>query len=181
MNLLLNYKSLKKYMERRTLLKLGRLHIRLHFIESDDATPFLHSHPFSYMSWILRGGYSEQTDKAVLTHRRWSLIVRGSRVPHRIYYVHPKTVTLFFAWARKDNHWGFVKPATVAGPAPAWVALESGVYVRELYGRLRFCKFDSHWHVACDSPEQAKAATRPSIDQTTRGEWHLALTDIHPT
>lgn len=162
-----DHKSLVGYMERRTLLHIGRLHIRLHRITSSDATPFLHSHPFSYVSLILRGGYTEETLKGTTHHRSGSILWRSSSTHHRLAAVDDRTLTLFITWKRKDNAWSLMRLA-VPAHCPGWVDHPRGVYVRVLYGKQRHCKFDGFWHSAADTPEAAWASTKPSIDQTTR-------------
>lgn len=161
-----DYKSLVGYMERRTLVHIGRLHIRLHRISSADATPFLHSHPFSYVSVLLRGGYTEETLQGTTRHRRGSVLWRSSSTHHRLASVDERTLTLFITWKRRDNAWSLVRPA-VPAHCPEWFDHPVGVYVRVLYGKRRHCKFDGYWHTAADTPEAAWAATKPSIDQTT--------------
>lgn len=162
-----DYKSLAGYLERTTLLRVGRLHVRIHRIRSADKTPFLHSHPFSYLSVILRGGYVEQTDAGYTEHRRGAMLWRPSSLHHRLELVQPDTLTLFVTWERKDKAWSLKRPAALSASVP-WVDYPRGVYKRLLYGRERFCKFDEFWHIACDSEANAWAAVKPSIDQTTR-------------
>lgn len=162
-----DYKSLAGYLERRTLVRLGRLHIRLHRIRSADATPFLHTHPFAYLSIILRGGYVEQTEAGFATYGRGSFLWRPSTLAHRLEAVQENTLTLFITWKRKDNQWALVRPAVLTATV-AWRAHPVGVYVRELYGTRRYCKFEGYWYVACATPHEAWQASKPSIDQTTQ-------------
>lgn len=162
-----DHKSLAGYMERRTLLHVGRLHIRLHRIRSCDATPFLHSHPFSYLSVILRGGYVEQTERGIFRFSRGAFLWRPSTVHHRLVSVDPGTLTLFITWKRKDNDWRLVRPAQQL-PCEGWIDHPRGIYVRQLYGRRRLCKFDGFWRTAADTIDGAWASTRPSIDQSTQ-------------
>lgn len=166
MRTLPEHKSLVGYMERRTLMHIGRLHVRLHRISSADATPFLHSHPFSYVSIILRGGYTEQTQRGTARHGRGSILWRSSETQHRLASVDEQTLTLFITWQRHDNAWSLMRcPAPVH--CPDWIDYPRGVYVRHLYGKRRHCKFDGFWYGAADTPESAWVAMKPSIDQTT--------------
>lgn len=165
-NRLPDHKSLAGYMERRTVLRLGRLHVRLHRLLSADRTPFLHTHPFSYVSVILRGGYTEQQDERFITYSAGHVLARRSSVYHRLESVRPGTLTLFITWERGDRAWNLQKPARMAKP-PEWRNYEAGVYRRVLYGRERLCKFDGFWHTAADSVEAALGSVKPSIDQST--------------
>lgn len=162
-----DYKSLAGYLERTTLLRVGRLHIRLHRIKSADKTPFLHSHPFTYVSVLLRGGYTEQTESGYTVHRSGAVLLRPSSLHHRLEAVQPDTLTLFITWERKDKAWSLKRPASLSATVP-WVEYPKGVYRRVLYGRERYCKFDGFWHIACDTEAQASTAVKPSIDQTTQ-------------
>lgn len=161
-----DYKSLAGYLERRTLVRIGRLHIRLHRIRSADATPFLHSHPFAYLSIILRGGYTEQTEGGFREYGRGAALWRPSALHHRLESVLPDTLTLFCTWERRDRSWSLKRPAMISLTVP-WIEHPPGVYRRKLYGRVRFCKFDEFWHTAANSEAEAAASTKPSIDQTT--------------
>lgn len=165
MKILSPYKSLNGYLHRFTLLKVGRLHIRVHSILVPDGTPFLHTHPFHYASLILSGGYTEKLRSKSLTHKMGSLILRSANTPHQITHVEPNTRTLFVTWETASKKWSLEEGGTGIGD---WDALESGVYTRELYGEVRFCKFDRFWFKAANSIEDALVQTEPSIDQTTR-------------
>lgn len=165
MKILSPYKSLNGYLHRFTLLKVGRLHIRVHSILVPDGTPFLHSHPFHYASLILSGGYTEKLRSKSLTHKAGSLILRSANTPHQIVQVLPNTRTLFITWETRDRKWHLEEGGTGVSD---WACLEPGIYTRELYGEVRFCKFDRFWFKAANSLEEAAAQTEPSIDQTTR-------------
>lgn len=159
MKLFQKYKSLRDYLDRFTLVQIGRLHIRIHTIWKDDGTDLYHSHPFSYCTIILKGGYDDVTPNKTTTLRAGSFAFRSSTTKHRIENVIPGTRTLFCTWSRSDNKWE-VESTTGTDVVP-------GIYVRELYGRLRYSKFDQYWHRACDDVSSARNESRPSIDQTT--------------
>lgn len=48
------------FLERYTILKIGLLHIRIHYIKDIDRSVFYHNHLFHYISIILKGGYSDE-------------------------------------------------------------------------------------------------------------------------
>lgn len=166
------YKSLTGYLKRFTVLQCGGLHIRIHRILSSDKTPFLHTHPFNYVSIVLRGGYWEKINDRIIHHKVGAIIRRRSSDFHRIMKVEPDTKTLFITWGKAAS-WQ-LKPD---GHKPdGWVEYQPGIYRRELYGRTRFCKFDVFWHKAHDCLEQALQERNPSIDQTSPGSMICSLT-----
>jgi hypothetical protein len=168
------YKHLLGYLERYTLVNFKRIHIRFHRIKRPDITPFLHTHPFDYLSIVLWGGYTECLENREISHGKLSFIFRKKTTAHRIVAVRPGTLTLFFTWKSKEKHWEF-KDCPVEHPAPDWINYPEGVYARELYGRTVYSKFDKYWHRAAQCMESAKAEHRPSIDQSSSGEWVSGL------
>lgn len=173
MNFLKPYSHLKDYLERWTLFKIGRLHIRFHRIKSDDATPFLHSHPFSYISIILRGKYTETLENKELLHKRFSIIFRSSKTFHRIKNVDPKTLTLFIAISTKNSAWE-LKKANI--DVKGWETYKPGIYIRHINGKNLYSKFDEFWFRGSENEESAIMEIRPSIDQTTKPKYiHIYL------
>lgn len=157
------YKHLKGYLERWTVVKIGKLHIRLHDIKRNDATPFLHNHPFHYLSFILSGGYEENVDGKIINRKRFSLAFRSDKAYHRIVSVKPNTRTIFFTW-KTSTKWN-LKPSKEA--LKEWIIYPTGVYERVLWGKKRFCKFDNYWFEGSENFEQAMEAKSPSIDQSS--------------
>ena len=112
--------------------------IRLHHIQSADVDRELHSHPWPFLSRVLRGGYAEQRpvypqptfyktlrgsweEQTYVTWRQpgsWAFRWSGDR--HRISDVKKDTWTLVLTGPR-CNQWGF---ATMDGfiPWPGWDA-----------------------------------------------------------
>ncbi len=162
------YKHLKGYLERFTLFRYGRLHFRIHHILSADQTPFLHTHPFHYISIILSGGYTEYFDGKTHEHTVGSVIVRKNTDPHRILSVQNGTKTLFLTWVTPEYHWEFKGRY---GASDGWIDLPRGIYKRTLYGVDKFSKFDVYWHKSSDSVSGAASETNPSIDQQTKGTF----------
>lgn len=159
------YKSLTGYLKRFTILQCGRVHIRIHRILSADKTPFLHTHPFHYVSIIVSGGYWEKINDRIIHHTVGSIICRRATDAHRIVKVSPNTKTLFITWCT-DSGWQLSPDNQQPDD---WISHTPGIYLRELYGRIRFCKFDQFWHRAHDSLAEALIETNPSIDQTSKG------------
>jgi hypothetical protein len=106
------------YLFRRRLFQTPWLALYLHDIEQgDEITEALHSHPFPFVSLILRGGYKELTaapkgnELGPITeqwHNSFSLNVfpRGTKKVHTIVHARPKTKTLVLAGRRRDS-WGW--------------------------------------------------------------------------
>lgn len=159
------YKHLIGYLERYTLLHFKRLHIRIHRIKRPDITPFYHTHPFSYISIILRGGYTEDVNGQLIHHVAGSVVCRNDTTPHRIIEVNPKTVTLFLTWKNKGQKWELIEIENCS--TVDWIHYPKGIYKRELYGKTVYSKFDRWWYRAAHSVEAAALEERPSIDQST--------------
>lgn len=106
------------YLFRRRIFQTPMLALYLHDIEQgDEITEALHSHPFAFISLILRGGYTEITASpegadigpiSQQTHMRGDLNVfpRGTKKIHTIISALPDTKTLVLAGRRRDS-WGW--------------------------------------------------------------------------
>lgn len=106
------------YLFRRRIFQTPWLALYLHDIEQgDEIVANLHSHPFPFVSLILRGGYKELTaaphgtDLGPISeqwHNSFSFNVfpRGTKKVHTIVHARPKTKTLVLAGRRRDS-WGW--------------------------------------------------------------------------
>lgn len=164
------YTSISGYLERFSLFQIGKLKVRLHHILSSDKTPYCHSHPFYYLSIILKGSYTEQIIKngqiIEKTHKKGGIILRKASTFHRIKKANTCT-TLFFAWDSK-NKWQLKTHQDIIYPnyqAPA----VSGIYERIINGQKVYCKFDNFWFIGSSHIEKAQSETRLSIYQV--GQW----------
>lgn len=111
-----------EYITRLHLIKTPWWAICLHWINKHDPEPFHHDHPVSFLSLILRGGY---TDEVEHEHLHDHCLLQGSAVDryfslnnwvhwipatkywrHTIRAVQPGTLTLCFM-GRKTREWGF--------------------------------------------------------------------------
>ncbi len=157
-------------MRRFSILRVGQLHIRLHNILTADGTPHLHSHPFHYVSAILRGGYREQNlidGKLVETDRKaGNIFFKKGDSFHRIKSLHSPTWTLFVAW-RRNGGWDLTNHQDVENP-PEYESMKDGIYTRLVKGKRVYSKFESHWKIGHATADLAKAETRHSIHQATR-------------
>jgi hypothetical protein len=105
------------YLFRRRLVQTPLVAVYLHDIEMADELPDLHSHPFPFVSLILRGGYVEHVAHPTMTklgpvelraHHRWGINVfpRGAKKVHTIVRALPRTKTLVITGRRRDS-WGW--------------------------------------------------------------------------
>ncbi len=114
-----------EYIVRLHLIKTPWFAICLHWILKPDPEPYLHDHPVSFLSLILRGGYTERrgvyqynraigfaaNDRASWAYsypkHTWYNYIRATRYDrHSIIEVKPKTLTLCFM-GPKTREWGF--------------------------------------------------------------------------
>lgn len=156
------YTNIKDFLHRFTILKVGKLHIRLHKIISDDGTTLYHNHPFHYLSFILKGGYKEiiydPSTKETITkkHKRFSLILRNKNTYHRIEKINGDTITLFFAFGK--GKWNAINFGTPK--------MKNGVYQRMVNNKEKWCKYsDGIWYVGSNCIGKASKEDRPSIHQ----------------
>lgn len=114
-----------EYIRRLHLIKTPWFAVCLHWILKPDPEPWLHDHPVTFLSVILRGWYVELRGErhylsapkgsdwgAVetvfkLVHRRWYNFICASRdTMHRIEYAAPHTLTLCFMGPKRQE-WGY--------------------------------------------------------------------------
>jgi hypothetical protein len=83
--------------------------ICIHWLNGPDPEPFLHDHPVSFLSILLRGRYVEVREVGpnirILKGRRHFNFVRATDA-HTIKWVAPGTVTICFM-GPKVREWGF--------------------------------------------------------------------------
>jgi hypothetical protein len=166
------YNHLPNFLERYTLLKIGKLHVRLHHITSADGTPFLHTHPFNYISIILNGEYTEQLiDKNERVFEKknttGNIIIRKGETFHRISEC-KNAKTLFIAW-NKPNGWELKKHKNITAPQTYKTPDTPGIYLRTIDNKKYYSKFDNFWFIGKERVEDAEKETKPSIHQI--GEW----------
>lgn len=129
-----------EYITRLHILKTPYFAVCLHWINSPDVEPWLHDHPVSFLSVILRGKYAELRKRPgkpleLLVHRWFNFIRASDKDSHRITLVRKNTLTLCFM-GPKTREWGFhvgdlLQPApTIFGPA-GWI------HWKDYYARLK--------------------------------------------
>lgn len=104
-----------EYITRLHIIKTPWFAVCLHWLHKPDPEPFLHDHPVTFLSIILRGGYVEVRRRVKpdgLTHlslrrRYWLNFIQATNQDcHRIVQVKPHTLTLCLM-GPKRREWGF--------------------------------------------------------------------------
>lgn len=101
------------YLRRWYLLKTPFFGIYLHAIYREDHDRNLHDHPWSFISFILSGGYIEERIDAIGDPIRINFVARFNRLRHGEYHRILKldivpTYSLVFVGRRRSS-WGFVE------------------------------------------------------------------------
>lgn len=157
------YSSIKDFLYRFTILKIGKLHIRIHTIKSEDKTELYHNHPFHYLSIILKGGY---TDKYIVNneiktkeYKRFNFIFRSKDIFHRIDSLKSETITLFIAYGNYDWKALNVNKNTIP-------IQNNGIYQRNINGKNKWCKYENGiWFIGNENKLIAEKEIRHSIHQ----------------
>lgn len=106
-----------EYIVRLHLIKTPWFAICLHWIKKPDPEPYLHDHPVTFLSIILRGWYRERRGPRYvhgptvawrLQLNRWFNFIRATDL-HTIDGCDPRTLTLCFM-GPKVREWGFHTP-----------------------------------------------------------------------
>ena len=154
------YSSIKDFLYRFTILKISKLHIRLHTIKSEDKTELYHNHPFHYLSIILKGGYTDKYIKnneiKTKEYKRFNFIFRSKYIFHRIESLKSETITLFIAYGNYD--W---KALNVNN-----IKYDNGIFQRFINGTNKWCKYENGiWFIGNENKEIAEKEIRHSIHQ----------------
>jgi len=99
------------YLSRLTLFNTPWFGLRLHWIHKPDPDRGLHTHPWSFLSLVLRGGYNEIISKDPANVGGKERSVRwfnrmNTTSGHRIVSIKSNTMTLVLT-GRKQKDWGF--------------------------------------------------------------------------
>jgi hypothetical protein len=99
------------YLRRLNIIKTPWFGVKLHWILKEDPDRHLHTHPWCFVSLVLRGGYEElesqnpQREAGKLKTINW-FNFKNLVTAHRIITVKPKTLTLIISGPRLQS-WGF--------------------------------------------------------------------------
>lgn len=94
------------YITRLHLIKTPWFAVDVHWINHPDVEPYLHDHPVTFISIILRGGYWENRNGVIKQRRFYNFIRATPDDRHTIVRVYPNTLTLCFM-GPKTREWGF--------------------------------------------------------------------------
>jgi hypothetical protein len=112
----------------------------LHWIRKPDAEPYLHDHPVSFLSIILRGKYAELRKTGgrteILVHRWFNFVRADRRDRHRIVFTRKNTLTLCLM-GPKTREWGFHMPEGWLGWKAYYARLKAGEDMRREQSRIR--------------------------------------------
>lgn len=101
------------YIVRLHVVKTPWFAVCIHWLNGPDPEPWLHDHPVTFLSLILRGGYTEHRGTKkwidVRNHRRFNFVRASIQDRHSIVEVEPGTVTLCFM-GPKTREWGYHTP-----------------------------------------------------------------------
>lgn len=103
----IGWKELNEVFYRFQLLKTPWFNIYLHRLDSPNAHPQCHDHPWSFLAIILKGGYSELHDGKWKWRGPGSILFRPAEWAHNV-------VTFGTNWSivitgAKKRDWGFVE------------------------------------------------------------------------
>ncbi len=106
-----------EYIVRLHLIMTPWFAICLHWFNKPDPEPYLHDHPVTFLSLILKGSYHEERKVFTLAgdqdrsgHRKWWNFIRASFYDrHSISWIEPGTLTLCFMGPKRRT-WGFDTP-----------------------------------------------------------------------
>ncbi len=154
------YSCIKDFLQRYTLLKIGKMHIRLHKITDKDRTTLFHNHPFNYISIILKNGYTETYLENGIEKTRsnnfFSIISRKHSIYHRIDKIKGETLTLFIAYGK--YRWNAFNTKNENET--------NGIYQRTVNDKLLWCKKSNGiWFIGHSNKIDAEKETRHSIHQ----------------
>ncbi len=126
------------YIVRLHIFKTPWCALCLHWLKKPDAEPWLHDHPVSFLSIILRGGYTElrKTGDGKPHHkvnRRFNFVRADRQDRHRIILVRRNTLTLCFM-GPKAREWGFHVWTEMC---PAHTATPGWIMWKDYYARLK--------------------------------------------
>ena len=91
------------------LILTRRVAVYLHHLHVSDEDRALHDHPWSFVTWLIGGGYYEHTPAGRCWRRRGSVLWRPAESRHRLELTRP-TWTLVVRFRRR-REWGFWLPS----------------------------------------------------------------------
>lgn len=147
------------YLTRWRIISTPMASLYLHRIGTPDSRPTLHDHPWSFVSIILKGGYTEmRLDKHDhTTRRRFVRFVNVMRRDdaHYIERLHGGPVWSLLFVGRRRRTWGYWRPVATNGRLPVEIFNTPGRLAHG--GRVQL---------------PAETAVRGLVGITPRGQWY---------
>lgn len=98
----------EEYLRRYHIFESKWFRIYLHKISLSDADPCMHDHPWWFISFILRGGYTEHTPKGTFQRRPGNVLYNPIPWLHRLELKKPAWTLLI--GGPVSRVWGFMTP-----------------------------------------------------------------------
>ena len=156
-----------EYILRLHVVKTPWFAVCLHWIRKPDQEPWLHDHPVSFLSLVLRGGYAERRwnpkrgEHVVLNS--WFNFIRASKDDrHRIMLCRANTLTLCFM-GPKTREWGFHMNDGWVFWKDYYARLKAGENMRR---EDRLQAFEKELNVALDQLTRDRSFSRVTIEDT---------------
>ena len=83
--------------------------IWIHGIYKEDQDPYLHNHPWDFISVVLFGKYLEKTEDKFITQSFGKINVRDGSKYHKIFKLYTKSVYTLFIVSNVKREWGYNK------------------------------------------------------------------------
>lgn len=136
-----------EYILRLHVFKTPWCAVCLHWFNKPDAEPWLHDHPVSFLSLILRGSYAElrASGDGDIGHKvhRWFNFVHARRTDrHRIIFCRKNTLTLCLM-GPKTREWGFHMPEGWVGWKDYYARLKDGEDMRACRGGCTLAEWEA--------------------------------------
>lgn len=103
----IGWKEIGEEFRRFTLLKTPWFRIYLHRLKAETAHDLCHSHPWSFVTFLLRGGYSELHEGVWTVYGAGTVLFRPAEWEHNV-VTRGTSWSLVFTGAKR-RAWGFVR------------------------------------------------------------------------
>lgn len=115
-----NYDKPGNYLTRWRLIQTPFVSLYIHRLDSPDPRPTLHDHPWSFLSIIIRGGYTERRLNPRTMHVHEARRVRRFNQvrphdAHAIIRLHRVPTWSVLLVGRRVREWGYLEPESVNG------------------------------------------------------------------
>lgn len=121
---LLEHLVLDGYLDRITLIETRWFSLMFHRFLGSDPDLCLHDHPWWYLSWLVRGSYTEETPAGSFSRRLGDVVFRKATHVHRVVVAPGKPVWTLVLTGPESREWGFHTKRR--GVVPGWLFLKAG-------------------------------------------------------